>query len=84
VTIGINQRDSTKPFDLALWIEGPWEYDEVLEEALKQDRAQPKRMQVFKQGRKFGRNDPCPCGSRKKFKHCCIGRISFERRPFPN
>jgi uncharacterized protein len=24
-----------------------------------------------KAGRKVGRNDPCPCGSGKKFKHCC-------------
>lgn len=23
---------------------------------------------------KTGRNDPCPCGSGKKFKHCCIPR----------
>jgi preprotein translocase subunit SecA len=22
-------------------------------------------------GTKVGRNDPCPCGSGKKFKHCC-------------
>ena len=22
--------------------------------------------------RKIGRNDPCPCGSRKKFKKCCL------------
>lgn len=22
----------------------------------------------------IGRNDPCPCGSRKKFKHCCINK----------
>lgn len=21
---------------------------------------------------KVGRNEPCPCGSRKKFKHCCL------------
>ncbi|HET6454169.1 MAG TPA: SEC-C metal-binding domain-containing protein, partial [Armatimonadota bacterium] len=20
-----------------------------------------------------GRNDPCPCGSGKKFRHCCLG-----------
>jgi preprotein translocase subunit SecA len=20
---------------------------------------------------KIGRNDPCPCGSGKKYKHCC-------------
>jgi len=23
---------------------------------------------------RVGRNAPCPCGSGKKFKHCCIGR----------
>jgi hypothetical protein len=23
--------------------------------------------------RKIGRNDPCPCGSGKKYKHCCFG-----------
>ena len=21
--------------------------------------------------KKIGRNDPCPCGSGKKYKHCC-------------
>jgi uncharacterized protein YecA (UPF0149 family) len=21
---------------------------------------------------KLGRNDPCPCGSAKRFKHCCM------------
>ena len=21
-----------------------------------------------------GRNDPCPCGSQKKFKKCCLGK----------
>ena len=24
-----------------------------------------------KRRRRIGRNDPCPCGSGKKFKHCC-------------
>jgi preprotein translocase subunit SecA len=24
--------------------------------------------------KKIGRNDPCPCGSGKKFKKCCLGR----------
>ncbi|MFH1481827.1 MAG: SEC-C metal-binding domain-containing protein [Pseudomonadota bacterium] len=24
--------------------------------------------------KKTGRNDPCPCGSGKKHKHCCLGR----------
>jgi preprotein translocase subunit SecA len=25
----------------------------------------------IRSGPKVGRNDPCPCGSKKKFKHCC-------------
>ena len=27
--------------------------------------------QVVRNGPKIGRNDPCPCGSGKKFKKCC-------------
>ena len=27
-------------------------------------------------GPKTGRNDPCPCGSGKKYKHCCLGKSS--------
>ena len=26
---------------------------------------------VIRTGPKVGRNDPCPCGSGKKYKHCC-------------
>ncbi|MDD4985294.1 MAG: SEC-C metal-binding domain-containing protein [Dehalococcoidales bacterium] len=22
-------------------------------------------------GKRVGRNEPCPCGSGKKYKHCC-------------
>jgi len=25
---------------------------------------------------KVGRNDPCPCGSGKKYKKCCLDKIS--------
>ncbi len=28
-------------------------------------------IQVVRQGAKIGRNDPCPCGSGKKYKNCC-------------
>ena len=27
---------------------------------------------------KIGRNDPCPCGSGKKYKHCCLGKLTTE------
>lgn len=29
---------------------------------------------------KLGRNDPCPCGSGKKYKHCCLRRDEEARR----
>jgi preprotein translocase subunit SecA len=32
--------------------------------------AQPVQKQVVREGPKVGRNDPCPCGSGKKFKKC--------------
>ena len=33
-------------------------------------KAQKSSTTVVK-GKKVGRNDPCPCGSGKKYKHCC-------------
>lgn len=29
---------------------------------------------VVRMSEKIGRNDPCPCGSGKKYKHCCGGK----------
>lgn len=26
-------------------------------------------------GKKIGRNEPCPCGSGKKYKHCCMNKV---------
>jgi len=34
-------------------------------------RPPAKQQTVKREGRKIGRNDPCPCGSGKKYKHCC-------------
>jgi len=31
----------------------------------------PKKREAVPVGKKVGRNDPCPCGSGKKYKHCC-------------
>ncbi|HHP7236068.1 MAG TPA: type I methionyl aminopeptidase [Desulfobacterales bacterium] len=30
---------------------------------------------------KFGRNDPCPCGSGRKYKKCCIDKEISHQRP---
>ena len=38
--------------------------------------AESEEQQPFvREGRKIGRNEPCPCGSGKKYKHC-HGRLS--------
>jgi Protein of unknown function (DUF1186)/SEC-C motif len=36
--------------------------------------------QVFNRFRNVGRNDPCPCGSGKKFKKCCLD--TYRDAPF--
>lgn len=32
--------------------------------------------QMIEKPKKIGRNDPCPCGSGKKYKKCCLGKES--------
>ncbi len=39
-------------------------------EASPQPLPPPSQMPVHREGPKVGRNDPCPCGSGKKYKHC--------------
>ena len=41
-------------------------------------RGLPQRRAATPTGRKVGRNDPCPCGSGKKYKKCC-GRTTAAR-----
>ena len=36
-----------------------------------QEVAQAKKAPVKRKEPKVGRNDPCPCGSGKKYKKCC-------------
>jgi hypothetical protein len=30
---------------------------------------------------KTGRNEPCPCGSGKKYKYCCEGKTPWYKQP---
>lgn len=32
--------------------------------------------------KKTGRNDPCPCGSGKKYKNCCVDKPIRKPLPF--
>lgn len=44
-------------------------YDEETKKALYLE--QKKSGTIRREGKKVGRNDPCPCGSGKKYKQCC-------------
>ena len=48
-----------------------------LYDMFQQDAATSRAQHVRPSSHKVGRNDPCPCGSGKKFKKCC-GQITFH------
>jgi hypothetical protein len=58
------------------WGEDDDEDDENLEEHL--DHLREKFARFERGGPKAGRNDPCPCGSGKKYKKCCMKKDQQE------
>lgn len=57
---------------LVIELRSPWQFDVMMEIAL--GTSSSSRLQTTCATLKVGRNDPCPCGSGKKFKRCCIAR----------
>lgn len=48
------------------------QWTDILGEEKKKEIARAyKKSKTVVKGRKIGRNEPCPCGSGKKYKHCC-------------
>jgi len=45
---------------------------EVLRPARRALAGRPPVQRPVRRGPKVGRNDPCPCGSGKKYKKCCL------------
>ena len=43
----------------------------VVTEQSQENENKESMIDQIKKGRKIGRNEPCFCGSGKKFKHCC-------------
>ncbi|HZQ11094.1 MAG TPA: preprotein translocase subunit SecA [Anaerolineae bacterium] len=54
----------------------PAQQSRPMRESREHDEQTRKAQPVKKAGAKIGRNDPCPCGSGKKFKNCHMGRES--------
>lgn len=52
------------------------DYNDLEEECFDQDCEihHPQKPMPIVKGKKTGRNEPCPCGSGKKFKKCCLNK----------
>ena len=70
----VRPRDQALRFGLNL--DFPWKQDDTMD-ALTKDMGKPGKLtallrEAAKSRTKVGRNDPCPCGSGKKYKKCCL------------
>lgn len=75
-----DERDcfSPEPFDILTYYEDRARREAEREARRKQDRSRAQESASRVEGGTFvrdrpkvGRNDPCPCGSGRKYKHCC-------------
>ena len=55
------------------WLYGLEEWNDIFDEEKQKElyKEQKASQTVRNEGPKIGRNDPCPCGSGKKYKKCC-------------
>ena len=59
----------------AEWLyELPQWYSIFSEEKRRELYLEQKKSGTIRNEKKIGRNDPCPCGSGKKYKHCCLNK----------
>jgi hypothetical protein len=60
------------------------EFDDEEFEEEEYDVPEPPPLTIVRRAERVGRNDPCPCGSGKKFKKCCYGknRAGEETDPY--
>lgn len=58
------------------WLYGLEEWNAIFDADKQKElyKLQKKSQTVVNEGPKIGRNDPCPCGSGKKYKKCCGAR----------
>ncbi len=60
------------------WLYGLEEWDAIFDKDRQKElyKEQKASQTVRNEGPKIGRNDPCPCGSGKKYKKCCGARAN--------
>ena len=49
------------------------------DEAIRNSQSEEKIETIRNRGQRVGRNDPCPCGSGKKYKNCCLRAAPVKR-----
>ncbi len=59
----------------ATWLYTLEEWDNIFDEnTRKKIKKEYNRSRIIIKNKKIGRNEPCPCGSSKKYKNCCLGK----------
>jgi hypothetical protein len=72
---GMCLRPSDAQLRFALKLDFPWSQEPQMDQALKDMEKPITPLQAFaelKRKPKTGRNEPCPCGSGRKYKKCCL------------
>ncbi|MFW7340707.1 SEC-C metal-binding domain-containing protein [Pollutimonas sp. H1-120] len=74
---GVCLRPSDQALRFGLNLDFPWEQDDAMD-VLTKHMSKSSNLKALlhktaKAKTKVGRNDPCPCGSGKKYKKCCLG-----------
>ncbi|WP_423732304.1 SEC-C metal-binding domain-containing protein [Hafnia paralvei] len=73
--IGIHVRPKTYDVNYGVMLDFEWEYSPEIESIITPSRLQNTLVNVggvMTQAKRPGRNDPCFCGSGKKYKKCCL------------
>lgn len=76
--LGLSLAASTGGIQAAVAVKGEWHVDASMDALMsKWPRRPPAPIALLATGApKVGRNEPCPCGSGKKYKKCCMSRIT--------
>jgi hypothetical protein len=71
---GFEPQNPPKPYDLRKDYKDRYEWEQARQKRLEREQAKERTQSIRaaqpRTGPKIGRNDPCPCGSGKKYKKC--------------
>lgn len=71
--VGVDAKAFYLPEPCIVWLRNPWTRDDGLAVLRARIDCGVPRQQPVVATPKIGRNEPCPCGSGKKYKRCCGG-----------